>query len=244
MSNENYTVYMHRLYDGRVYIGITSKKPENRWKNGHGYSKSKKFYNAILKYGWDAFEHVILETGLTKEQAEAREVELIAEYDSTNRSKGFNVALGGHSGVPLSEEVKLRLSEKQRGKKASAETRAKMSAARKGKKHSPEHTKKLAQQRIGTHLSEETKAKISRSASITNLGRKHSDETKKKMSENNGKSRKIIQIDSEGNELRVFKSLASAARACNTTTQNIWMSANHRRAKAGGYMWRYVGEAV
>ena len=157
MEQSNYTVYMHRLYDGRVYIGITSKKPEQRWLNGRGYEKSKKFYNAILKYGWNSFEHIILESGLTKDQAEKREVELIAEYDSTNRFKGFNVALGGSCCVPLSEEVKEQLREKATGRKASEDTKLKMSKTRKGRKQSDEHIKHRAATRIGTHLSEETK---------------------------------------------------------------------------------------
>lgn len=32
--SENYTVYMHRFPNGKVYIGMTSKKPEDRWKRG------------------------------------------------------------------------------------------------------------------------------------------------------------------------------------------------------------------
>ena len=206
---------MHRLYDGRVYIGITSKKPEQRWLNGRGYEKSKKFYNAILKYGWNSFEHIILESGLTKDQAEKREVELIAEYDSTNRFKGFNVALGGSCCVPLSEEVKEQLREKATGRKASEDTKLKMSKTRKGRKQSDEHIKHRAATRIGTHLSEEKK-----------------------------KKRKIMQLNSAGEIIREFDSLSEAAKACNTTSQNIWMSANARRAKAGGYMWRYAEEVI
>lgn len=238
--DDNYTVYMHRLFDGRVYIGITGKEPEERWKNGRGYYHSKRFYNAIKKYGWTAFEHIVLEAGLTKEQAEKREVELIAELDSTNRSKGFNVALGGSCKVPLSNDVKEVIRQKATGKKASDETKAKMSLARKGRKQSEEHVRRRSQARVGTHLSEETKRKIGEMASIRQLGKKHSEETKKKMSDNNGKSRRIIQVDMNGNDMREFRSLSEAAKACNTTCQNIWMAANKCRGKAGGFMWRYA----
>ena len=50
--SENYTVYMHRFPNGKVYIGMTSKKPEDRWKRGSGY-RTQNVFKAILKYGRD-----------------------------------------------------------------------------------------------------------------------------------------------------------------------------------------------
>lgn len=57
---DNYIVYRHTSPSGKVYIGITSRQPEQRWLNGNGYKDSPKFYNAIKKYGWDNFNHEIL----------------------------------------------------------------------------------------------------------------------------------------------------------------------------------------
>lgn len=57
----NYTIYCHiNKVNGKTYVGITSSSPELRWKNGEGYKNCRKFYNAILKYGWDNFYHIIL----------------------------------------------------------------------------------------------------------------------------------------------------------------------------------------
>lgn len=237
---DEYTVYMHRLYDGRTYIGITSQPVERRWQNGHGYSKSGRFYNAIKKYGWDSFEHLILKTGLSKEEAERMEIELISQYESTERGKGFNVSLGGSCNVPLSEEVKQKIRDKQIGKKASEETKQKMSQMRKGRKQSPEHAANRAATRVGTHLSEETKAKISKATAISRKGKQHSEATKLKISQNSGKKRSIAQIGENGETLRVFSSLSDAARSCGTTPQNIWMAANRNRKHAGGYLWAYT----
>ena len=56
----NYTVYMHISPSNKRYIGITSTKIEERWRNGKGYKHNKHFTNAINKYGWDNFEHIII----------------------------------------------------------------------------------------------------------------------------------------------------------------------------------------
>ena len=52
------------------------QEPEKRWGvNGRNYKSSPHFYSAIQKYGWDNFEHNILFTNLTKEEACLKEQE-------------------------------------------------------------------------------------------------------------------------------------------------------------------------
>ena len=48
---ESYTIYRHISPSGKVYVGITSKKPIVRWNNGNGYKRCVLFKRAILKYG-------------------------------------------------------------------------------------------------------------------------------------------------------------------------------------------------
>lgn len=89
-------VYIHvNKTNGKVYIGKTDRKPEARWDNGKGYKACPLFYRAILKYGWDGFEHTILLEDLTKEQASEFERMYIALYKSTNRKYGYNLMEGG-----------------------------------------------------------------------------------------------------------------------------------------------------
>ena len=90
-----YTVYKHTAPNGKVYIGITGKKPSTRWANGNGYQLQPVFHRAIMKYGWDNIEHEILAEGLEQVEAERMEIELIEEYKSTDRRYGYNVLLGG-----------------------------------------------------------------------------------------------------------------------------------------------------
>ena len=124
----NYCVYKHTVPNGKVYIGITGIKPERRWQNGYGYKRQKYFYHAIEKYGWDNFRHEILFNGLTKEEAEQKEIELIALYKSNKREYGYNVANGGlvNSGYNLSEKTKRKISNAHKGKKLSEEQKVKM----------------------------------------------------------------------------------------------------------------------
>lgn len=111
-----YCVYKHtNKFNGKVYIGITSQQPEKRWKNGYGYEGNEYFYRAIQKYGWnDGFNHEIIVSGLTKEDACSIEIELIKAYDSTNSDKGYNFSLGGdcgNAGCYQSEEWANKMSE-------------------------------------------------------------------------------------------------------------------------------------
>ena len=109
----NYTVYMHISPSNKRYIGITSQKPKKRWQNGKGYKDNIHFANAINKYGWDNFQHIIIAKGLNKEEARWLEIELIKKWDTTNKNKGYNVSLGGDI---VSEETKEKMSKAHKGK--------------------------------------------------------------------------------------------------------------------------------
>lgn len=94
MDEKTYCVYMHRFPNGKVYIGITKYSANHRWSNGNGY-KRQFVYKAIKKYGWENIEHIVLADHFSKEDAEKKEIELIAMYESTNPNKGYNVEGGG-----------------------------------------------------------------------------------------------------------------------------------------------------
>ena len=114
--SKQYTVYMHTSPSGKVYIGITRRNPIHRWCNGKGYRGQRVFDRAIQKYGWDAFRHEILFSGLTKEDAEAKEIALIKQYNSTDRKCGYNVENGGCCGEKHSEETRRKISAANRGR--------------------------------------------------------------------------------------------------------------------------------
>mgnify|MGYP002351077276 FL=1 len=98
-----YTVYVHiNKIDNKIYIGQTKQVNLNiRWANGMGYNHNINFKNAIEKYGWDNFEHEIIASGLTKEEAENFEKLLIEKLETTNSEKGYNVQTGGCYGFTI-----------------------------------------------------------------------------------------------------------------------------------------------
>ena len=117
----SYIVYKHTTPNNKVYIGITSRDINKRWANGLGYRNNKHFFNAILKYGWSNIEHKVLFTGLSKEDACKKEIELISKYDSTNQLKGYNISTGGDGGsrgVKLSKKAREKIRLSKLGKNA------------------------------------------------------------------------------------------------------------------------------
>lgn len=120
-----YSVYKHTSPSGKVYIGITCQKPEDRWKNGSGYLNKNKIgnygqpamANAILKYGWDKFKHEILFENMSKKDAEKKEVELIAIYKSDNENFGYNIDRGGCAVGKKTKQTRQKMSNSKLGAK-------------------------------------------------------------------------------------------------------------------------------
>lgn len=84
------------MINDKVYIGITSQKPERRWgHNGHGYKECPHFWHAIKKYGWNNFKHEILFSHLSHDEACAMEIKLIKELHANNPVFGYNISKGG-----------------------------------------------------------------------------------------------------------------------------------------------------
>ena len=136
----DYKVYMHIAPNGKKYIGMTKLKPKLRWNNEKGYTSNDYFFRAILKYGWDNIKHEILFSGLTKGEAEQKEIELIAKYKSNEREYGYNIDNGGNTNGTHSKETieKIRNSELGEknpfyGKKHTMSARLKISRGHNGK---------------------------------------------------------------------------------------------------------------
>ena len=247
-----YTVYRHITPSGKVYIGITKQKPEQRWQNGNGYKNNKHFYRAILKYGWENIKHeIICQAPLSSAQAGAVEKSFIALYDSTNPDKGYNNSTGGEYGFSgmhhsaearrkireslnrtyLDPELRRKIGELHKGvnnpnfgKHLSVETRQKMSEALKGRIAWNKGQKGVQ------HYSSETRLKMSESHKGTN----HSAETRKKIGESNAKA--IICVETG----ILYSSITEASKSIGVTIGAISCVLRGKSKTSGGYHWKYA----
>ena len=253
ISDKKYIIYKHvNKTNGKVYIGQTCMTPNSRWRNGKGYIYNSYFYNAIKKYGWDNFEHIIVAENLTQDEANIMEEELIKLYQSTNRDKGYNIMFGGNNHA-LSEETKSKLSKAAKDRmnnyteEEMREIGAKISAALSGenngfygKKHTEETRRKMKNNH--PHLSGENHPMY---------GYKHSEETKKEWSKkrkgkklygDNPKARAVIQYDMNMNYIQTFSTIKEAYENVGCNHGNISSCCRGKIKSCGGYKWRYADE--
>lgn len=186
---KNYTVYKHTAPNGKVYIGITGCDVLRRWQGGRNYKNNKHFDNAINKYGWDNIKHEILFFNLTKEEAEQKEIELIAYYKSNRNEYGYNIENGGNATGKLSEETKAKISAANKGKKY-----------KQGRKHTEAEKRAISETlkgrpspMKGKHWSEEQKARVGRHIICVDTG-KHYSSIRQAALETGADRRNIVRV--------------------------------------------------
>lgn len=178
-----YSVYMHLTPNGKRYIGITSCSIKERWKNnGLGY-KGQVFYRAIQKYGWDNIQHIVLAENLSEDCAKSMEINLIAQYDTTNPKCGYNQSFGGDIKTHTSQ-TKQRIGKSNSKKTRSVETRKQISVSVKNLWQTDEYRKKQKNREV----SDEAKHRMS----LAHIGKKYTEEHIEKIRvSNSGKVRSL-----------------------------------------------------
>ena len=105
---------------------MTKMKPQYRWNDGKGYVKNVNFFNEIIKYGWDNFDHIILFKNKTQEEAEELERLFIKTLLSNENEFGYNIDNGGITGEVRAEKTKQKIAEVLKNREVSEETRQKL----------------------------------------------------------------------------------------------------------------------
>ncbi|MBR3242666.1 MAG: GIY-YIG nuclease family protein [Parasporobacterium sp.] len=214
---KKYCVYVHtNKKDGKRYVGITSQRPEDRWANGKGYKENRHFDSAIKKYGWNNFEHEIPLRGLTRELACQWECALIAQYDSTDPAKGYNIALGGVGQNSVSTVTRKKMSDQTtRFFENHPEAR--------------EHLAELGRRQFSTY---ESKQAVS-------------ERMKKMFAEHPEKkaTKAIRQYNLNGNYLRDWESAVLAEKDGGYDRKKISSCLTGHQKSACGYLWRYASKS-
>ena len=254
IEDRHYCIYVHTSPSGKMYVGQTGTSLKHRWRNGAGYLykykdrdeyKQPAFAHAILKYGWENFEHEIIASNLTKKEADKFEKLLIEKLDTMNPNYGYNCVGGGNSGN-FSEETRRKISESNKGEKHhmygkhhSEETKRKISESHKGLKPSDETRKKLSEVKkkeknamYGKHHTEESREKISKN-------RKN-----KRKGKDNPLSKKVIQYDLDGNLIKIWECINDAQRELKIHNIVGSCKGNPNYKVVGGFIWKYFGDEL
>lgn len=219
----NYIVYKHTSPNNKVYIGITCQNPVRRWrKDGSGYKSHKYFWNAIQKYGLDNFKHEILYSGLSKEEAEQKEIKMISFFDSTNSKNGYNMSFGGESGsvgYKFTDEQKAKLRQTHIGERNGMF----------GKIHTKETNEKNRIAHLKDNLSQETIEKMSNAKK----GKKRTKQSIEKQKETI--SKKVVCLETKIE----YSSAKQAEKINNIDPSCITKVCQGKRKTAGQLHWCY-----
>lgn len=225
MKEKKFFVYEHvNKINGKKYVGITSRaKPEDRWgSNGVNYKECTYFYSAIEKYGWDGFNHNILYSNLSKDDACKIEMQLIESQQLQNREYGYNLKEGG-TVAKMPKEICEKISKAMIGNKNNLgrifneETRRKISENQKGKIFTEEHKRRISEAKKGkTH-------------------KPISEESRKKISDAYPNKRKVYCVETD----KVYNSTHECARELGLTSTNIVKVCKGKFKSTKGYHLNY-----
>lgn len=266
-KKNNYSVYYHyNPKNGKYYIGITMQQPEKRWGSGGShYKNNQHFYRAILRDGWDNFEHVVIETGLSREMAVSLEKRLIKECDSYKN--GYNQSYGGESmeGYEMAQSIKDKISKSNSGE----------NGVWYGKKLPEDVVRRIAEKHInhpncskainqydkdGNYIATFPSAnEVTRNFGIGVAKALHGEihifhgyqwrfaddcngqEPIEKFVKRSEKFKPVIQYDLNGKKIAEYH-FASELKDNNYNSHNISNVCNLKRMTYQGYIWRYLRE--
>lgn len=261
--NGTYCVYVHiNKINGKMYVGQTiyGDNPNKRWMNGYGYKECPLFWRAIQKYGWDNFEHEVVASKLTKQEADAFEKRLIECLKTKERDHGYNLTDGGDgsSGFNFSAETRNKLSVARTGKKHTEQVRKKMSdSAKKHKVYQFNGNCELVAI-YDSVIEASNKTKIHKKG-ISQCASKHIpsaggyvwvfvedvytapqrvDEYKKRKIRREA----IVQLTISGEFVCEWKSASEAGRKTGINFRYINEVCRGNRQNAGGYLWLYISD--
>jgi group I intron endonuclease len=222
------------LINEKVYIGITTKTIKERHRQHlKSLNDGAYFHNAIKKYGIENFHLEVIDKADSKEELRQLERRYIKDHNSfaySHNSKGYNCTIGGDGmtgmygalnhcyGIPFKERIDPKKYEEW---------------LEKIKNPSEDARKKMSKAWQGNKYF---------------LGKKHTEENKKRMSEMKKgivpvNRRKVNQYDLDGNFIKSHLSIVEATKHVNgKSSARICMCCKKQVKQAYGFYWTYATE--
>ena len=246
-NENNWSIYIHiNKINNKKYVGITSRPAKVRWeKNGSGYKPyyghRNYMWNAIQKYGWDNFEHIIIQENLTKDQANEMERRLIAYYDSANPNNGYNIQLGGNAKGCQNESTKKLISDIQ---KKTVYRYDRINGQFIDKYESTlevENILGIANANVSAVCLGKVKTAFGYYFSYIYYENGIPDHIIKWINTNNC-FREILQYDLEGNFINKYNSIVEAVNNTSTSKSSISGCLGEKNKIGGNFIWRYYND--
>lgn len=258
-----FSVYKITSPSGLVYIGATGQDPQRRWQNGWGYENNKRFFDDIMRIGWQNFTKEILYETDTREDAYAKEIEMVAFYNSSEPEFGYNNNLGGFERTQRSIDASTKGWKENGGADKLREGIKKhWKDPRKAEAHKKHLSEALAKEEVKAKMSENLKKRMAspearekavkkmrdgwekRTAeSWAEAGRKISEYRKEHPEKFNhsGKPRKpVVQsIIGTGEVVKIWECARDASRGINTGLNGV-SDVCLRQINLHGFHWDYL----
>lgn len=207
-----YKVYIHIFPNGKMYCGQTMRSMEVRKR---GYKPHTRIGSAIAHFGIDNLETIVLQDGLTKEDADYFERRIIHDFELQNPMFGYNITSGGDGGstYQMTDERKKQISTVMQNF-WDTHPQAKMSASKK--------------------MSEYLKNPDAYARRIDSLSK-----TRPLI------RKCVQCVDLQGNIIGTWESARAAERFFDTPSihfRGISSVCHGRQRTHGGYVWRFVSD--
>lgn len=225
-------VYAHiNKANGNVYVGITSQKLSERFRNGNGYKKSTYFWRAIEKYGWNGFKHIVVAKGLSEQSAKEIERIVISSLKSQSIPL-YNLTIGGEgmAGSHISQDSIWKIRDALRGRPKTESHKQKLSESLRGHyigKDNPNY---------GHHHSDDVKRRIGdarRGSKNINFGKAGQETTA---------SKRVVQCSLDGKLIAEYPSLSEASRITGIGLSGISKCCRGSFTQSHGYVWKFVNK--